>query len=76
MTKMFVFKEGGNEFWSKPARDLAQILVTFGGYDRKELISRLIAQVTVRNRLVQERHVAAVAQQMLDEWEAKNGVHT
>ena len=61
----------GNEFWSKPARDMAQILITFGNYDRKELIDRLIAKVTVKNKRVQERHVLRVAGEMYAEQEAR-----
>lgn len=65
--KSLIFPPGGSEFWSKPARDMAQILVAFGGYDRTELITRLISKVTIRNRLVQERHVLDVADEMLQE---------
>ena len=61
-----ILPPSGNEFWSKPARDMAQILITFGGYDRKELLNRLINKVAIRNKRVQERHVLEVAQEMRD----------
>jgi len=61
------FKPGGDEFWSKAARDMAQILVVIGGYDRKELIDRLIARVTLKGHRVQERHVLEIADEMYEE---------
>jgi len=61
-----VLPDGGDEFWTKPARDLAQVLITFGNYDKQELIDRLINQVTIRNKIVQLGHVEVIAQQMLD----------
>ena len=36
-----ILPKGGDEFWSKSARDMAQILITFGNYDRQELIAPL-----------------------------------
>ncbi len=62
-----ILPPNANEFWSKPARDMVQILITFGGYDRKELLNRLTHKVTIRNKLIQERHVLQVAQEMRDE---------
>jgi len=62
-----ILPPNGDEFWSKPARDMAQILITFGNYDRQELLNRLINKVTVRNRRVQERHVLQVADEMYKE---------
>ena len=62
-----ILPPNGDEFWTKPARDMAQILITFGGYDKKELLNRLINGVTKRNKRVQERHVLQVAQEMRDE---------
>lgn len=61
-----IFPVGGDEFWSKSARDMAQMLVSFGGFDGEELISRLIRKVTLRNRRVQERHVLEVADEMYE----------
>jgi len=69
---MDVLPPRGDEFWSKPARDLAQVLITYGGYDHKELLDRLIKAVTSKGHRVQERHVLEVAQQMRDEAGAKN----
>ena len=57
----------GDEFWSKPARDMAQLLVVIGGYDKQELLKRLINKVTCRNHKVQERHVLEVAGEMYEE---------
>ena len=62
-----ILPAGGDEFWSKPARDMAQVLITFGGFDKHELLRRLIATVTLRNKRVQERHVLDVADAMYKE---------
>jgi len=59
-----ILPPNGNEFWSKPARDMAQILITFGGYNRKELISLLIKRFTLKSKRVQERHILQIAQEM------------
>ena len=60
----FVLPPGGDEFWSKRARDMAQVLITFGKYDRKELIEWLINNVTLKGKRVQERHVLEAADEL------------
>jgi len=62
-----ILPQAPDMFWSKPARDMAQVLITFGGYDKTELINRLIAKVTSRNKLIQERHVLEIADEILNE---------
>jgi len=62
-------KNPGDEFWSKNAEDLFNMLTKVGGYDRKDMLDWLIKNVTAKNKKVQERHVEEAAANFYKKYE-------